>query len=204
LKEFPKRIAIVGGGYIAVEFAGIFHNLGAEVAQIYRGGQILRGFDDDVREALATELRRKGINLLCNINVESIERDEDCIRLLLTDGSEMEVDQVMFATGRHPRTEGLGLEAAGVELTDKGAVKVDEYNRTSSSNIYAVGDVTDRMALTPVAIREGAAVAENLYNGGDMTLSYENIATAVFSQPSLGTVGLTEAQARQQFRKVDI
>jgi len=204
LKEFPKRIAIVGGGYIAVEFAGIFHNLGAEVVQIYRGGQILRGFDDDVRQALATEMRRKGINLMCNMNVESIERDEDCIRLLLTDGSEMEVDQVMFATGRHPRTQGLGLEQAGVELTDKGAVKVDEYNRTSISNIYAVGDVTDRMALTPVAIREGAAVAENLYNGGDMTLSYDNIATAVFSQPSLGTVGLTEAQAREKYKKVDI
>ena len=204
LKEFPRRIAVVGGGYIAVEFAGIFHNLGAEVTQIYRGGQILRGFDDDIRDALAAEMRGKGINILCNMNVISIERAEDCIRLLLSDGSEMEVDQVMFATGRHPCTEGLGLERAGVELTEKGAIKVDEYSRTNIGNIYAVGDVTDRMALTPVAIREGAAVAENLYNGGDITMSYENVATAVFSQPSIGTVGLTEAQARQKFKTVDI
>ena len=204
LEEFPKRIIVVGGGYIAVEFAGIFHNLGAETTLVYRGGQILRGFDDDVREHLATEMRRKGVNILLNTNIVSIEKRATGLVAMMTDGLETEVDAVMFATGRAPNTQGLGLEAVGVDLTENGAIKVDEYSRTSVQNIYAVGDVTDRIQLTPVAIKEGAAVAENLFNGQHMAVDYADVATAVFSQPSVGTVGLSEAEARTKYAKVDI
>lgn len=195
LPELPRRVAVVGGGYIAVEFAGIFNGLGSTTHQIYRGPQILRGFDEDVREALHEEMVQKGVDFRLNANITEIDKREDGLHVTLSDGGQIVVDCVMYATGRKPLTEGLGCEKAGVALADNGAVLVDDYSRTNVENIWAVGDVTDRVALTPVAIREGVAFVETLYKNNPLKPDHMLIPTAVFSQPSIGTTGMTEAEA---------
>ena len=204
LESLPSRIVIVGGGYIAVEFAGIFSGLGVETVLVYRGEQILRGFDDDVRNHLAGEMKKKGIEIRTHADVASIARSGDGVRVTLNDGAAFGAGQIMFATGRIPNVMDLGLDKAGVELTPHYAVKVDDYSQTSVPSIYAVGDVTNRANLTPVAIREGHAFADTVFGGKDVKVDHSLIPTAVFSQPEIGTVGLTEAQAREQFRSVDI
>ncbi|MDE2384405.1 MAG: glutathione-disulfide reductase [Alphaproteobacteria bacterium] len=204
LESLPRRIVIVGGGYIAVEFAGIFNGLGVETILVYRGEQILRGFDDDLRNHLAAEMVKKGIEIRTKSDVAMIERSGDGVRVTLEDGSRIGAGQVMFATGRVPNTHGLGLEAAGVHLTPHGAVQVDAYSKSSQENIYAVGDVTNRVNLTPVAIREGHAFADTVFGKAPRAVDHSLVPTAVFSQPELGTVGLTEAQARERHQKVDI
>ncbi|MEZ5670736.1 MAG: glutathione-disulfide reductase [Alphaproteobacteria bacterium] len=198
LARFPKRIAIAGGGYIAVEFAGIFNALGAEVTQVYRGHQILRGFDEDVRQFLATELTKKGVTIRCGVHGARIDRKHDCYVYTLSDGTALEVDEVMYATGRRPNTPGLGLEAAGVALAENGAIEVDAESRSSVPSIYAVGDVTDRIALTPVAIAEGHAFADTVFGGKPRTVDHDNVASAVFSQPPVASVGLAEHEARER------
>jgi glutathione reductase (NADPH) len=204
LERLPSRILIVGGGYIAVEFANIFHGLGVETVLIYRGEQILRGFDDDLRSHLAAEMKKKGIEIRVQSDVARIERSGDGVRVMLNDGTGFGAGQIMFATGRIPNVIDLGLEKAGVELTPHYAVKVDEYSRSSVANIYAVGDVTNRLNLTPVAIREGHAFADTVFGGKDIKVDHSNVPSAVFSQPEIGTVGLTEAQAVNRFGTVDI
>jgi glutathione reductase (NADPH) len=205
LEQFPHRVVIVGGGYIAVEFAGIFQGLGAQTTLLYRGPLFLRGFDDSVREFVADELRRKGIDLRFNTEVLSVdEATAGRIAVMTDDGHELVTDELMFATGRLPNTVGLGLEAAGVQLSPRGAVVVDDYYQSSVPSIYALGDVIDRMPLTPVAIAEATCVAENLFQGARRSLDYTNIPTAVFCQPNIATVGLTEAEAREQFGAVQI
>lgn len=204
LDDLPKRVIVVGGGYIAVEFAGIFNGLGSQVTQLYRGPHFLRGFDDDVRHFLADEMRKKGVDLQFNTNIARIEKRGDVLLAEMEDGSEMEADVIMYATGRDPNARGIGLEDAGVELNKKGAVVVDDYFKTSVDSIYAIGDVIDRIALTPVAIAEGMVLADNLFRGGSGTMDYADVPTAVFSQPNIGTVGLTEAQAREKYGAVDI
>jgi glutathione reductase (NADPH) len=204
LPQFPSRVILVGGGYIGVEFAGIFHGLGAKVTLVHRGELFLRGFDDDLRRMLATEMGKREIELRFNSQVERIEKLPRGIRATLIDGAALEADLIMFATGRTPNTHDLGLERAGVKLDYEGAVVVDSYSCSSVTNIYAVGDCTDRMQLTPVAIAEGQAVAETLFHGNPQTPDYENVPTAVFCQPHIGTVGLTEAEARARYRAVDV
>jgi len=204
LDALPDRIAIVGGGYIAIEFAGIFNGLGVDVSLLYRGEQILRGFDDDLRWGLAEEMRKKGIDVRTECDVEAIERQGNGVRLTLPDGKPLEAGLVMYATGRNPLTAGLGLENAGVDLDKNGAVKVNPYSKSSVDHIYAVGDVTDRVALTPVAIREGAAFAETVFNANPIAVDHATIPTAVFSQPELGTVGLTETEARAAHAEIEI
>jgi len=204
LEELPERIVIAGGGYIAVEFAGIFAGLGVDTTLLYRGEKILRGFDDDVRDHLTVEMTKKGIDVVTGQVFTSIEKQGEVLKGTLKNGDVIEADQIMFAIGRVPYTQGLGLEHAGVETSSNGAIKVDEYSKSSVDHIYAVGDVTDRVALTPVAIREGHAVADNLFNGKDIKMDHSTIPTAVFSQPEIGTVGLTEAEAREKFADVDI
>jgi glutathione reductase (NADPH) len=205
LAEMPRRIAVVGGGYIAVEFAGIFHGLGAEVTLAYRGPEFLRGFDDDVRHFLHAEMEKKGVRILLNAPPQSIERGPDgALAVTLGGGARLAADGVMFATGRVPNTDGLGLDAAGVALAADGAVRVDEYSRTNVAHVYAVGDVTHRLQLTPVAIREGAAVAATLFGGQPTRADHADVPTAVFSQPPIGTVGLTEAQAFARYGEIEI
>ena len=204
LERLPSRIVIVGGGYIAVEFAGIFSGLGVETVLICRGAQILRGFDDDIRNHLAGEMKKKGIELRTQADVSAIERSGTGVRVTLNDGTGFGAGQIMFATGRIPNVIDLGLDKVGVELTPHYAIKVDEYSRTAVPTIYAVGDVTNRANLTPVAIREGHAFADTVFGGKDVKVDHSLIPTAVFSQPEIGTVGLTEAQARESFRAVDI
>jgi glutathione reductase (NADPH) len=204
LKQLPKRILVQGGGYIAVEFAGIFNGLGSEVTLVYRRENILRGFDDDVRNHLRTEMEKRGINVITKRIVEGIEKVDHGLCVELSDHENVVVDAVMFATGRRPNIKGLGLEAAGVKVGDTGAIAVDQFSQTSVSHIYAVGDVTDRVALTPVAIREGHAFADTVFGGRPTPVDHTNVPTAVFSEPECGVIGLTEAQACQQFAKVDI
>jgi len=204
LETLPRHVVVVGGGYIAVEFAGIFNGLGVEVTELYRGEQILRGFDDDIRHTLADEMGKKGVDLRVMSEVVRIDPEGERYRLTLKDGSALESDLVMCATGRRPYTAGLGLEAAGVELDDNGAVVVDDFSRTRVPNIYAIGDCTDRMNLTPVAIQEGAAFADTVFGGTPRSLDYRHVPSAVFSQPTVGTVGLTEAEARARHGAVDI
>ncbi len=204
LERLPSRIVIVGGGYIAVEFAGIFSGLGVETVLVCRGAQILRGFDDDIRNHLAGEMKKKGIELRTQADVSAIERSGTGVRVTLNDGTGFGAGQIMFATGRIPNVMDLGLDKVGVELTPHYAIKVDEYSRTAVPTIYAVGDVTNRANLTPVAIREGHAFADTVFGGKDVKVDHSLIPTAVFSQPEIGTVGLTEAQARESFRAVDI
>jgi glutathione reductase (NADPH) len=204
LAELPKRILIQGGGYIAVEFACIFAGLGSEVTLVYRGENILRGFDDDVRAHLRAEMERRGIRIICKRIVEAVEKVDRGLCVELSDHDKIIVDRVMFATGRRPNVAGLGLEAAGVNINEKGAIEVDGYSRTSVPHIYAVGDVTDRMALTPVAIREGHAFADTVFGGQPTKVDHTQVPTAVFSEPEVGVIGLTEAQAREQFHHVDV
>ncbi len=205
LPELPKCIVIVGGGYIAVEFACIFHGLGAEVTLVYRGPNLLRGFDEDVRSHVAGELKKRGLKVVLACEHERIEKREDGVLVShITGDMALESEAVMFATGREPYVEGLNLDKAGVKLNEKGAVIVDEFSKTSADNIWAVGDVTDRINLTPVAIREGQAFAQTEFKGDPTTFDHKDVATAVFSQPPVGSVGLTEAQARHKFGKVDI
>lgn len=204
LPELPKRVVIAGGGYIAVEFAGIFHGLGAEVTQIYRGSKFLRGFDDDVRTQLMEEMTRKGVNLRFDCTIERIEKAHDCLLVQTSDEDVLEADVVMYAIGRSPHTKGLGLDAAGVKTDARGAVVVDEDYKTSQPHIYAIGDVIDKVALTPVAIAEGHALADTLYGGNPRKPSYANIPTAVFSNPPIATVGLSEEEARERYGKLDL
>jgi glutathione reductase (NADPH) len=204
LEKLPRRICIVGGGYIAVEFAGIFQGLGVETILIYRGEQILRGFDEDLQAHLSSEMQKKGIEIRTSSNVSKIEKSGDGVRITLEDGAAFGAGQVMFATGRLPNVMNLGLENAGVDLTPHYAVKVDAYSRTTADNIYAVGDVTNRVNLTPVAIREGQTFADNVFGGQDVKTDHKLIPTAVFSQPEIGTIGLTETQARKGHAKIDI
>ncbi len=204
LEELPKKIIVVGGGYIAVEFAGIFKGLGADVTQLYRGEMFLRGFDGDVRTFLADEMRKKEIDLRFNANIASIEKQGNSYKATLEDGSVLEADFIMYATGRVPKTVNLGLEAAGVDMDKAGAIVVNEEFQTSQPNIYALGDVINRVQLTPVAIEEAMVLVHNLFNGEDRKMDYSNIPTAVFSQPSIGTVGISEEDARKTYANVDV
>ncbi len=204
VESLPASVVIVGGGYIAVEFAGIFHGLGVDTTLVYRGDLFLRGFDGEMRGFLAEQMRQKGINLLFNTRIDSIDRQNGCYLVNSPDTGTITTDLVMYATGRRPNTNGLGLETAGVQLNDKGAIVVDVEYRSSTPSIYAIGDVTDRMNLTPVATAEGTALANNLYNNQSRRVDYRAIPTCIFSQPNLGTVGLTEEQARQEYTNVEI
>lgn len=205
LTELPKRIVIVGGGYIAVEFAGIFAGLGVETTLVHRGPNLLRGFDDDVRAFVASQMEERGIKIRLGAEIGKIEKTTEGLVGACVDGHDLATDVIMFAVGREPYTEGLGLEAAGVELTETGAVKVDDYSRTSVDNIWAVGDVTDRINLTPVAIREGQAFALTEFHGQPTRFDHDMVASAVFSQPPVGSVGLSEADARHQYgNRIDI
>lgn len=198
LPELPRRILIVGGGYIACEFACIFHGLGSAVTQYYRGAQILRGFDDECRGHLAELIRARGVELHVGTDVEWLRREPDGgIRVKATDGREAVFDQVLYATGRKPNTAGLGLEEAGVRLGRWGQVIVDDYSQSSVPSIYAVGDVTDRLNLTPVAIREGAAFVETVFRGNPTPVDHQNVPSAIFTQPEYGAVGMTEEEARE-------
>jgi len=198
LDKLPKSMLIVGGGYIASEFAGIMNGMGVKTTQFYRGDQILRGFDDEARTHVANEMIERGVDLQLNTNAVSLVKEGDQIRVTDTDGVEHLYDQVMFATGRAPNTDGLGLEALGVELGRKAEIIVDDYSQTAVPSIYAVGDVTDRANLTPVAIREGMAFVETVFNGNPTKPDHELIPTAIFTQPEMGTVGLSEEDARAQ------
>jgi glutathione reductase (NADPH) len=204
LDFLPRRMVIVGGGYIAVEFAGIFAGLGVETILLLRGEQILRGFDDDIRNHLAAEMKKKGIDIRVKSDVTKIERSGDGVRITLENGDLIGAGQIMFATGRMPNTYEMGLENVDLHGNAHGAVAVNEFSQTAVDNIYAVGDVTNRVNLTPIAIREGHAFADNVFGGKKITINYDIVPTAVFSQPELGVVGLTEAQAREKFPKIDI
>ncbi len=204
LPALPKRIMIVGGGYIAVEFAGIFNGLGVETCLMYRGPNILRGFDNDVRSHLTGEIEKRGIKVILGTEHTKIEKTATGLMNHLNSGHAEETDVVMYATGREPYTAGLGLENAGVALNERGAVVVDEFSKTNVDNIWAVGDVTDRINLTPVAIREGAAFAETVFSDNPTSFDHDTVASAVFSQPPIGAVGLTEAEARHRHGKIDI
>ena len=203
-EALPERVLVVGGGYIAVEFAGILHGLGSQVIQIHRGPLFLRGFDDDVRSHLAEEMLKKGVDLRFGTRVEKLEGGPGGIGAALSDGSVIEVDQVLFATGREPRSRNLGLEEAGVRLEPNGAIAVDAYSRTSVPSIFAIGDVTDRITLTPVALAEGEALARTLFNDQPTRPDHLDVPSAVFSQPPIGSCGLTEDQAREAYGELDI
>jgi glutathione reductase (NADPH) len=204
LSALPKRILIVGGGYVAVEFAGIFNGLGSEVTISYRGDQILKRFDDDVRRHLHEEMSKKGARILSKSEVSRIARRADGTLEASASGGKIECDAVMYATGRKPNTARLGLVELGVKLDEEGGVVVDRYCRSSVANIFAVGDVTNRIALTPVAVREGAAVAMTLFGGAETPVDLDDVPSAVFSQPPVGTVGLSESKAVEKLGKVDI
>ncbi|WP_137701394.1 glutathione-disulfide reductase [Marimonas lutisalis] len=198
LPELPKSILIVGGGYIACEFAGVMNGLGVKTTQYYRGAQILRGFDEEARGLVSEEMIQNGVELHLGTNVIEMEKTETGIHVKATNGDKRDFDVVMFATGRHPNTEDMGLEEVGVKLGRKGEVLVDDYGQTSVPSIYAVGDVTDRVNLTPVAIREGMAFVETVFKGNPTKADHELIPTAIFTQPEMGTVGLSEEEARDK------
>ena len=204
LGALPRRVIVVGGGYIAVEFAGIFNGLGAATTQVYRGPLFMRGFDDDVRDHLAREMAKKGVRLVFDTTISAVEKTSGGLVATFGDGATQAADLVMYATGRAPNTAGLGLGEAGVKLNERGAVVVNEHFRTSVESIYAIGDVIDRLQLTPVALAEGMAVARTLFKGEPTTADYGGVPTAVFSQPAVGTVGLTEVEARERFAAVDV
>ena len=208
LSPFPQRLLIVGGGYIACEFASIFNGLGAKVTQLYRGAQVLRGFDGDVRSFISSEMVKAGVTLHLNTDLTAIERAGDCLHVRLRDGSLLSVDAVLYATGRVPMTDGLGLETAGVTRSKAGAIEVNERYQTSTPSIYAIGDVTARIQLTPVALGEAMVVADHLFGPSagktPRSMSYDFIPTAVFTHPSIGTVGYSEADAAEKFGKISV
>ena len=204
LEVLPRRAVIVGGGYIAVEFAGILNGLGVKTTLLYRGEEILRGFDDEVRGYLHEEMVSQGIDVRVEARVSRVSRVGEAYEVSLEDGERIETDLVMYATGRKPRVSGLGLEACGVAIREDGAVEVDEFSRSSVESLYAIGDATGRVALTPAAIREGEAFARTVFGGVPTEVRHEVIPTAVFSQPALGVVGLTEAQARERHKEVKV
>ncbi|KPA21352.1 Glutathione amide reductase [Shimia sp. SK013] len=197
LETLPKDMLIIGGGYIACEFAGIMNGLGVKTTQYYRGAQVLRGFDDEARGLVAEEMCQRGVDLHCGTNILEMRKEGDKIWVKATNGDERLFDQVMFATGRAPNTDDMGLEALGVELGRKGEIVVDEYSQTGVPSIYAIGDVTDRVNLTPVAIREGMAFVETVFKGNPTPVDHDLIPTAIFTQPEMGTVGLGEEEARE-------
>jgi glutathione reductase (NADPH) len=205
LPELPKRIVIQGGGYIALEFAGIFAGFGSDVTVVYRGDNILRGFDEDVRKHVRAEMEKQGITIITGCTIEKVDRHGHEYTTHLSSGSSIASEKVMFAIGRHPNVANLGLEKAGVAINPvNGGIAVDAWSKTSVDNIYAIGDVTHRINLTPVAIREGHAFADTVFGKRPVEVDHAMIPTAVFSQPEVGTVGLTEAEARAQFSQVDI
>jgi glutathione reductase (NADPH) len=204
LSVLPERAIVVGGGYIAVEFAGIFHGLGVDTTQLYRGPLFLRGFDDDLRKTLASQMRQRGLDLRFDANVASIEKSSGGLRATLDDGSTLEADVILYATGRSPNTREMGLEEVGVALDGKGAVSVDEFSRSSVPSIWAIGDATDRINLTPVAIHEGMCLAQTLFADQPTRPDHSNVASAVFSQPPIGTVGLAETAARDAYGEIDV
>jgi glutathione reductase (NADPH) len=204
IEPFPKRLMVVGGGYIACEFASIFNGLGAGVTQLYRGEQVLRGFDDDVRAHIAGEMRKHGVDLQLNSDVTAIEKHSNGLAVALTDGRKIEVDAVLYATGRVPNVTGLGLEVAGVSQGKDGAIVVDRHYATNVPSIHAVGDVTARMQLTPVALAEAMMLVDHLFGEGKRDMSYDFVPTAVFTHPNIGTVGYTEARARQHFGNIAV
>ncbi|SEL60238.1 NADPH-glutathione reductase [Roseovarius azorensis] len=198
LEKLPKSILIIGGGYIACEFACILNGLGVQVTQYYRGAQILRGFDDEARGLVSDEMIQSGINLHLGTNILSMEKAPGGYRVKATNGSEAIFEQVMFATGRAPNTGDMGLESAGVVMGRRGEIVVDSYSQTGVPSVYAIGDVTDRVNLTPVAIREGMAFVETVFKGNPTPVDHDLIPTAIFTQPEMGTVGLSEEDAREQ------
>jgi glutathione reductase (NADPH) len=204
LEELPGRVAIVGGGFIACEFAGIFNGLGSKVTQLYRGDAVLRGFDHDVRRVVGAELAKKGIDLRLEADVTSIEKTASGLKLALTGGDTLEVDQVMYATGRVPLVRHLGLREIGLDVKADGRIEVDDYSQTNIGHIFAVGDVTSRVNLTPVAIYEGHSFADSVFGGRDRPVNHEFIPSAVFSQPPVGTVGFTEENAISHFGPIDV
>jgi glutathione reductase (NADPH) len=204
LEALPNRVLVQGGGYIAVEFAAIFNGLGAQVTLVYRGENILRGFDEDLRAHLRAEMERRGIRIVTGRTVTAVDATPGSLRAQLSDGEEVAVDKVMFATGRLPNVDGFGLQAAGVRLAHNGGIAVDAYSQTSVPHIHAVGDVTNRINLTPVAIREGHAFADTVFGNKPTRVDHADVPTAVFSEPELGTIGLTQAQACATLAKVDI
>ncbi|MCP3908998.1 MAG: glutathione-disulfide reductase [Oceanicoccus sp.] len=205
LEEFPKRMLVVGGGYIAVEFAGIFNGLGAQTTQLYRGPLFLRGFDQDIREFAAKEIAASGIDLRFNSNIATIEKQADgSLTALLEDGSSIVADAILYATGRKPHLQNLGFDNVDVALNDNGTIKIGENFQTSESNIYALGDITGGMELTPVALAEGMAFAKTLYNNEATTVDYDTIPTAVFCQPNIGTCGLSEEAARKKYSDITV
>lgn len=204
LKELPSHVTVIGGGYIAVEFASIFKGLGSKTTLAYRGPAVLRGFDEDLRQGLTDAMTARGVDVRLNAVPKKLEKVGDGYLLHFEDGSSLETRLVMFATGRVPLTEGLGLETAGVKLGGNGKIEVDEYSQSSVSSIYAVGDVTDRVNLTPIAIREGAAFVETVFKDNPSKVDHSQIPTAVFSQPEIGTVGLSEEQALEQVAAIDV
>ncbi len=204
LKELPRRIVIQGGGYIAVEFACLFHGLGADVTLVHRGDEILRGFDDDVRRHLRSEMVGRGLKVILGQTVASIEKKGHSLQATLTGGECHPADQVMFAIGRAPNTRNMGLEETGVISNAAGAVAVDDYSRSSVPSIYAIGDVTNRLALTPVAIREGHAFADTVFGNKPHKADHDNVPSAVFSEPEIGVVGLSEMKASEKGFALDI
>ncbi len=204
LKSLPKKIVIVGGGYIAIEFATIFNGLGSDVTLVYRGSQILKGFDEGLRNFLASELEKKGIALRLLTNVDSISNSDKCKIVNLDDGSKINCETVMYATGRIPNTKNLGLDNAGVRVNSKGAIITDDWHQTSNSNIYAIGDVTDKFNLTPVALNEGICFAETVFGKRPKKMDYSSIPTAIFSLPNAATVGIDEELAREKYSRIDI
>ncbi len=204
LDALPEKIIIVGGGYIAVEFAGIFNGLGVDTTLVYRGPLFLRGFDEECRYLLSEEMKKKGLKLVFNENIQRIEKSNNKLAVFFTNYEKLEVDRIMYATGRKPNTTGMGLENTGVTMNKDGAITVDEYYQTSVPSIYAIGDVTDRFNLTPVAITEGMALAKTLYGNLPTKVDYTYIPTCIFSQPNFATVGQTEEHAREQYREIEI
>ena len=204
LDPFPKRLLVVGGGYIACEFASIFNGLGAKVMQLYRGEQVLRGFDDDVRHFVASEMKKTGVDLQLNTDVKQIARTTDGLAVSLLDGTESVVDTVLYATGRVPKVAGMGIETSGIAQNKQGAIKVNDDYQTSVPSIYAVGDVTARIQLTPIALGEAMKLVDHLFGDNQRGMSYEFIPTAVFTHPNIGTVGYSEADARKKFGEVAV
>ncbi|MBX9811388.1 MAG: glutathione-disulfide reductase [Burkholderiales bacterium] len=204
LERLPARIMVIGGGYIAAEFSSIFNGLGSKTTLVYRGRQLLRGFDRDLGRVLAEEMAQNGVELLLGSNIERIERKGEALGVRFASGETRETDLVMYATGRAPNTRGIGLEDAGVALAANGAVKVDEFFRSSVPSIHAIGDVIDRIQLTPVAIAEGAVLANTLFNNSPHRMDYSDVPTAVFSHPNVATVGLGEDEARERHGEIEV